>query len=36
MRNWPDLQMPTKTVKARREGDKDKEKLSLPMIPMEI
>ena len=32
MRNWPDLQMKTKTVKARREGDKDKEKIEVENI----
>ena len=35
MRNWPDPQKPTKTVKEEREGGKDAEELSLPMIPCE-
>ena len=33
MRNWLDLQKPTKIVKERREGCKNEEELSLPKIP---
>ena len=33
MRNWPDPQKPTKNLKDRREGSKNKEELSLVAIP---
>ena len=33
MRNWPDSQKPTKTVKEKREGAKDEEDPSVPAVP---